>query len=754
MPLPSYQFGLSYKAISVIKKALMVSLFGLLLTPLLLSSRFFFPYITTKTFFFRLLVEIALALYLPLALADANYRPRWNRISLALTVFLAIVMITGIFGANFYRSFWGNTERGEGIVTLLHLAAFFAMLSGAGSTMSFWTKFFSFEVLTSFASAIYAALQKLGASFVIAGDVSRLSALVGNASFYAGYLLLNIFLCVWLAYIRPKIWQKVFFVSVAVYELVILVMTGTRGAMVAFAVGAVLALAGFAFTSGGKKQKIAFAAAALLVVFSYLGLWSLRNTDMLSGAGGLNRIASISLGDITTQSRLLTWQASWKGFADRFFSGYGYENFNVAFNKYFPAEIFRDSGSQIWFDRAHNVFFDVAVSTGVFGIAAYLSIYLAGFFLLWRFYRRDREKNRVTFIIFSVLLISYFIQNLFVFDTMGTYLVFYSVLAFIASSALLNVKPQVASRSEQRRIPGAVPALLALAVVGCSYFTVFAPVKANLAVMDGLVAVNKKDLPKTIDAFEKAIASGTFVKEEARQKFAESMLGFRNDSSFSEEIRERGLRDSLEEMRNAVEAAPQDARNYLFLAAVYNNLITSEPGSREEVIRLGRKVLELSPTRPQAYFEMGQAAFFLGRFDEGIGYFKKAVALNPFPAESHWNLAVASAIAGRFDETDSEIAYSLSPERANNITDASLYNLIKIFENKQQLERTLPLYDILLARRSKDPDLFLGYASVLGRLCKVEQAEKLLAPVSNLGGDYAAQASALKRMISGNCAKR
>ncbi|MDP2933385.1 MAG: hypothetical protein Q8N81_04615, partial [bacterium] len=167
-------------------------LFGLLLTPLLLSSRFFFPYITTKTFFFRLLVEIALALYLLVALSDANYRPRWNRISYAVVVFLAIVFFTSIVGANFYRSFWGNTERGEGILTLLHVAAFFFMLTGMAIDMRFWEKFFAFQVLVSFATAIYATMQKAGASFVITADVSRVSALIGNASFYAGYLLINI----------------------------------------------------------------------------------------------------------------------------------------------------------------------------------------------------------------------------------------------------------------------------------------------------------------------------------------------------------------------------------------------------------------------------------------------------------------------------------------------------------------------------------------------------------------------------------
>jgi hypothetical protein len=71
----------------------------------------------------------------------------------------------------------------------------------------------------------------------------------------------------------------------------------------------------------------------------------------------LRKLAAISTNDITTQSRLLTWQASWQEFWSGDL-GLRPENYYYVFNKRFPTAIFRDAGSQIWFDRAHNIIFD------------------------------------------------------------------------------------------------------------------------------------------------------------------------------------------------------------------------------------------------------------------------------------------------------------------------------------------------------------------------------------------------------------
>src|SRR3989344_3229408 len=100
----------------------------LALTPLLVSTSMFFPFITGKGFFFRAVTEIILALWIILALRDPNYRPRRSWILLTMSAWLLVTALATAWGANPYRSFWSNFERMEGLISYLHLFAYFLVL--------------------------------------------------------------------------------------------------------------------------------------------------------------------------------------------------------------------------------------------------------------------------------------------------------------------------------------------------------------------------------------------------------------------------------------------------------------------------------------------------------------------------------------------------------------------------------------------------------------------------------------------------
>src|SRR3989344_489227 len=351
-------------------KILQVLLFAALITPLLLSSKFFFPYISSKTFYFRLIIEIAFGLYLWIVFKNASFRPKWSWIERALVIYVAIVFVTSLIGINFYRSFWGNVERGEGILTLLHVVAYFFILANLFRSEATWRRFFLTSVIVSLLVGFYALLQRAGTENfllfkIFPGDVSRISGTIGNAAFFGGYILINIFLSAWLFYRSRSTWQKFLCGVIIAAQVYFVNASQTRGALLGLVVAAMLLLLGLGFSS--HRRSLRFGALGLLgiLILSGIFFWSGRDSVFVAKFGGLSRLANISLSDITAESRLLTWQASWQGFQDRFFQGYRYENFNIAFNKYFPPEIFRDSGSEIWFDRAHNAFFDVAVSSGI-----------------------------------------------------------------------------------------------------------------------------------------------------------------------------------------------------------------------------------------------------------------------------------------------------------------------------------------------------------------------------------------------------
>src|SRR5262249_52926761 len=100
-----------------LRTGLVIGLFCLFVTPLVITNSLFFPFISGKAFFFRILVELLFGAWLVLICLDRNYRPRRSLLALALGALLVVVTLATVFGQNPYHSFWSNSERMEGLIT-------------------------------------------------------------------------------------------------------------------------------------------------------------------------------------------------------------------------------------------------------------------------------------------------------------------------------------------------------------------------------------------------------------------------------------------------------------------------------------------------------------------------------------------------------------------------------------------------------------------------------------------------------------
>ena len=89
------------------------------------------------------------------------------------------------------------------------------------------------------------------------------------------------------------------------------------------------------------------------------------------------RIFDINFSTQTFQTRLLLWGQSLKIFKERPIFGWGPENFSIALEKHYLPQF------EVWYDRAHNVFFDYLTQTGILGLLSYLGIF-ATFY--WQFF--------------------------------------------------------------------------------------------------------------------------------------------------------------------------------------------------------------------------------------------------------------------------------------------------------------------------------------------------------------------------------
>ena len=411
------------------KYAFIGLVFLILFTAFALFSGFLFPFTSSKGFYFRVVIELALPFYLYLVLADASLRPKLKQpLTLAVLAFFLLSLISAVFGVDFLRSVWGTFERMDSVFMLAHLLLlyFYILLLGkiSGGALE---KLLKLVVIVSTFSAINGISGYLGGP-ILAPDSflpSRASSFFGNPIFFASFLILPATLAVFFAFREESRRLKYVYWAALLLHLAGFYASVTRGAAVGLVggilVGAVLYLV---FQKNLKARRRGFY--ALLAAFACIGILFLAR-GVLPENSDLRRFFRFQ--DTNTQSRLLQWRTALKGFKDNPVLGVGLNNYYFVSNKHYDPEIWKYDKE--WFDKPHNYQLELLATTGLTGLAAYGAAVLFALFALYRAY----DKGLVSLLEASVLaggLAAYQFQNLFVFDTVTASMAYYLFLGFVA----------------------------------------------------------------------------------------------------------------------------------------------------------------------------------------------------------------------------------------------------------------------------------------------------------------------------------
>ena len=154
---------------------------------------------------------------------DKKYRPKKSPVLISLAAVFFVLILASVLGQNFYRSFWGTIERGEGILTISHLIFFCFLLSQILRTRQQWLNYFSASIFVSFLVGLYAIAQEYTQiSWIINTGGGRLSSTVGNAAYLGAYSLGHFWLCLLLFFERKKIFWRILFGLLTAFELYVL----------------------------------------------------------------------------------------------------------------------------------------------------------------------------------------------------------------------------------------------------------------------------------------------------------------------------------------------------------------------------------------------------------------------------------------------------------------------------------------------------------------------------------------------------
>lgn len=616
--------GLENFLISIIRWGTYLILF----TPLIVWRQSFFPFVTPKTIYFRILVEIIFSAYLILAISFPKYRPKLNPLTISLFIFLFVLILTSILGINFERSFWSTYERMTGLFTQFHLLAFFIILVSCFKEREDWEKLLATSI---FVGVLLSLNVLLGEKISTRGGGT-----IGNTSFMAAYLLFDIFFAI-ILFLAKREWRIFSGISLAIM-LSVLFTSSARGAIASFSSGIILFFLGYLIFSEKKNFKKVgiFLTAFLIVLVIILAIYQ---PIFLK-----NKVEKILR---EMKPRFVVWEKGWKGFLERPIFGWGPENFNVVFLKYFnPCMFLGECGGEIWFDRAHNIVFDTLVTSGIIGLLSYLSIFTISIFGLLKICLK--EKWNLFFALgMAVLLIVYFFQNLLVFDMISSYTVFFLSLGFI--DFLTRKKEEISPEILERPVNSFLGSLILVLTFLLIYFGNIQPL---LSAVNIVKMINPQTpLSEATEIFKKTL--NTFMeKYEIREQFAMRVYSAGIEKKENPEVLRLAFDLAEKEMEKSIKKNPFDFRPHLFFGKVYfsDYYSTGDRGKLDLAEKIFEKSIELSPTNQQGYWYLAEIKMRKGEIEEGLNLLKKAIDLEPRFGSSHFYLAIAFSNIGQYQE--------------------------------------------------------------------------------------------------------
>ncbi len=386
-------------------------------------------------------------------------RVRWNLLDAAILVFLAIQFIAAIFGVDFQMSFFGNMGRVQGVFTWFHFVLWYFLLRflftriyADDNADKRGFLFLKIAGVASFLVALSALLAPIIPYLrVQVGGWGRISGTIGNSIFFASYLILSIFLNLYLVFKTTlgsrtpsgsptpgggkKKYERYFWIFVVLLQIFALIQSGTRGAILGFGAGIVFFLILNLFKTKSRKARLSLVVCLLFLFLISSSLVYSGLTGAKIGLATIDRLTELVSFKGTGATRLMAWDIAWQAFLEKPILGWGPENFKFVFHRHYNPEYLTYGFAETVWDKPHNLILEFASMSGALGVLSYLGIFAAAFYFLWKDFGNPLASRSQTFfsIILTAGLIAYFIQNLFIFETSNSLIVFFLVLALISS---------------------------------------------------------------------------------------------------------------------------------------------------------------------------------------------------------------------------------------------------------------------------------------------------------------------------------
>lgn len=671
----------------ILKNLLIGGIFATLLVPFIVANGLFFPFITGKAYFFNVLVEILFAIWIILAFADPKYRPKKSCVLWSLGAFMLVMLVANIQGTNPTTSFWSNYERMEGYVTLVHLFAYFLIISSVFTTQKIWDTFFKSLVGVSVIHALYSFAQVAGLT-KNALLTERADGTFGNPIYLAGYLLLASFITVYLLFKNKSNYGFYLYPIVLILQVISIFLTATRGSLLAWIGGIFLAFLIYAFLEPSKKYlRISVLSILLAIVLFGSLIFGLKDSAFVQNSLTLRRLSEISVSTGSVKARFVNWGIAWEAVKEKPLLGYGQGGYEYIFDQNYNPEIW---DQEKFFDRVHNIIFDWLVAGGFLGLISYLSILFVIGYYLWK---KDSVFSNEEKAVLTAMVLGYFVHVFFVFDNLTSYLIMFLIFAYVHH----KVSKSIGIFETVNFSKGVITTVIVLIIAGTPFLVWAVNADSyiqNRLLVKGLKISDVENLDDNLNYFKEALNKRTFGEQETliqlsslSNRVAESpepndsikkefydfteqeLLRYLEKTSYDLKVvstaglfyaKNNQIDKSLEMYQKAIEIAPK--KQYLYQPVIYMYLLQGKTEEALDTAKISYEInkdnddawrvyLEvlISAKNAEGYNALIEDAFSINKPYRVINFSKNLLMKNPANPQNYINLALIYERVGDFD---------------------------------------------------------------------------------------------------------
>jgi O-antigen ligase/tetratricopeptide (TPR) repeat protein len=616
------------------------------ITPLIYQKKLLFPFDSEKGLFFRFIVEIMLGLWLILILKEPIFRPKKTPINLSLGFLCIVLIIVDLLGVDVPLSIFSNFERMAGLIQYLSLFAYCLIISSIVNTQKRWLIFGISISTIAFIVAIKGIMQSYDSEEMLLNG-NRVVGTVGNPNQLAMYLLSGFFvvgllISQWILQLRktkpflPYLLLFISFIFLLTY-LFCSLKTSTRGSLVGLVAGICIMLVLTFFYIKKQKIRISIGGFLMILLIGISAVFYFRKSSIIDKNVFLKRITRVTDSDgyNTFQSRIENYKVAIEGIKAKPFLGWGQETFHYTYAQYFNPKLYADA---TWYDRTHNIILEWLIIGGILGLLAYLSLWGAVLYQLWR---KESQLNTSMKIIISGFLGAYFVSNLSLFDNLLTLMAFMIILAFVQQHEAGKIEIGNFKVDNKSLI------FSSFVITIITFFTVkitcLNAYQTNKSIAN---AFNAGSLEEVIAIYEKGYENALI----GRQEVAEQLILMSSDvvnSPLLPDAKAQYFATARKVMQTEINHHPEYAR----LQILYGNLLEKQ-GDNAEAIKVFEKVQKLAPKRQNSLRQLAMLYAKNQQFDKAINLLKYAISLEKSHDELKTYQAIVWAMKGNKAERD------------------------------------------------------------------------------------------------------